>query len=95
MHNMHTKQFVSPSEVAGELDVSTATVLRLIHAGALPAIRVSERIYRIPIASFEIYKAGALRGQPPIRVRRVAEQPKLGEGEDLPEPSRVAASTSR
>lgn len=92
---MHTKQFVSPSEVAGELDVSTATVLRLIHAGALPAIRVSERIYRIPVASFELYKTGKLRGQPTIRLRRVAEQPRLGEGEDLPTALRVAASAGR
>jgi excisionase family DNA binding protein len=92
---MHTKNFISPADVAEELDVSSATVLRLIHAGALPAIRVSERIYRIPIASFEMYKAGTLRGQPAIRLRRVAAQPRLGEGEDLPEPTRVAASTSR
>lgn len=92
---MHTKQFVSPADIAGELDVSTATVLRLIHAGALPAIRVSERIYRIPVASFEMYKAGTLRGQPAIRVRRVAEQPRLGEGEELPKPTRVAASLGR
>jgi excisionase family DNA binding protein len=92
---MHTKNFISPADVAEELDVSSATVLRLIHAGALPAIRVSERIYRIPIASFEMYKAGTLRGQSAIRLRRVAAQPRLGEGEDLPEPTRVAASTSR
>jgi len=92
---MHTKNFISPADVAEELDVSSTTVLRLIHAGALPAIRVSERIYRIPIASFEMYKAGTLRGQPAIRLRRVAAQPRLGEGEDLPEPTRVAASTSR
>ena len=92
---MHTKNFISPADVAEELDVSSATVLRLIHAGALPAIRVSERIYRIPIASFEMYKAGTLRGLPAIRLRRVAAQPRLGEGEDLPEPTRVAASTSR
>jgi excisionase family DNA binding protein len=92
MHDMHTKQFVSPAEVAGELEVSTATVLRLIHAGALPAIRVSERIYRIPVASFEMYKAGGLRDQPTIRLRRVAEQPGLGEGEDLPSPIRTAGT---
>lgn len=92
---MHTTQFVSPADAASELDVSTTTVLRLIHAGVLPAIRVSERIYRIPIASFEMYKAGTLRGQPAIRLRRVAEQPRLGDGEDLPNPSRVAASARR
>jgi excisionase family DNA binding protein len=93
MHGMHTKQFVSPAEVAGELEVSTATVLRLIHSGALPAIRVSERIYRIPVASFEMYKTGGLRDQPTIRLRRVAEQPRLGEDEDRPSPIRTAGAT--
>ena len=33
----------------------------MIHCGELPAILVSERIYRIPGASFERYKAGGLR----------------------------------
>ena len=92
---MHQKQFVSPSEVAGELDVSTTTVLRLIHSGALPAIRVSERIYRIPVASFELYKTDGLRDQPSIQLRPVAEQPRLGESEDLPKPHRVAATAGR
>jgi len=92
---MPTKQFVSPSEVAEELDISSATVLRLIHAGALPAIRVSERIYRIPVASFEMYKTGALRDQPTIRHRRVAKQPRLGESEGVPQPGPVTAIAGR
>ena len=92
---MHTKQFVSPAEVAAELEVSSATVLRLIHAGALPAIRVSERIYRIPINSFEMYKSGSLRSRPEIPLRRVVHEPRLGKGEDLPTPHRTAASAAR
>jgi len=92
---MHTKNFISPADVAEELDVSSATVLRLIHAGALPAIRVSERIYRIPIASFEMYKAGSLRDQPAVRLRQVKRQPRLSEGEDLPKPRPTAAAVGR
>ena len=92
---MHTKQFLSPAEGAAELEVSPTTVLRLIHAGALPAIRVSERIYRIPVASFEMYKAGTLQVQPAIQLRRVAGQPRLGDGEDLPKATRMAASAGR
>ena len=57
---MHMKQFLSPADVARELDISTSTVLRLIHAGDLPAIAVSARIYRIPMASFEMFTAGTL-----------------------------------
>jgi excisionase family DNA binding protein len=95
MHSMHTKQFISPAQVAGELDVSTATVLRLIHAGALPAIRVSERIYRIPIASFEMYKAGTLRDEQAVRLHQVKKQPRLGEGEALPKPRPTAVAVGR
>ena len=92
---MQKKQFISPADVAQELDVSTATVLRMIHAGALPAIRVSERIYRIPSASFEMYKAGTLRAAAPAPQRRVKQQPRLGEGEALPQPRGVGVTISR
>ena len=91
---MQKKPFLTPAEVATELDVSSATVLRLIHRGDLPAIVVSERIYRIPSASFELYKAGTLPGSDAAPVRNVKEQPRLGEGEVLPE-ARRPASTAR
>lgn len=92
---MHEKQFVSPADVAQELDISTATVLRMIHAGALPAIRVSERIYRIPSASFEMYKAGTLRTVGPAPLRRVKQQPRLGTAEALPEPQEASVAIAR
>lgn len=83
-HTMHEKPFLSPFDIAHELDISTTTVLRLIHAGTLPAIHVSERIYRIPVASFEMYKAGTLRAAEPAPVGRVLRQPRLGDDEVLP-----------
>lgn len=87
---MQKKQFVTPADVAAELDVSSATVLRMIHRGELPAIHVSERIYRIPAASFEMYKAGTLRTVTPAPVRTVKRQPGIGEGEALPTARREA-----
>ena len=83
---MHQKQFLSPAEVAAELSVSTSTVLRLIHADQLPAIPVSERIYRIPVASFEMFKAGTLRKAALAPLGRRKARPRLGEGERFPEP---------
>ncbi len=92
---MQKKQFISPADVARELDISTATVLRMIHAGSLPAIRVSARIYRVPSASFEMYKTGMLRVAAAAPLRRVKRQPRLGDGEVLPQPRHASAATAR
>lgn len=43
------KPFYSPSEVAQILGISTQSVLDRIHDGTLYAIRLSPRIYRIPL----------------------------------------------
>lgn len=81
---MQTKQFLSPADVARELAISSTTVLRMIHSGELPAILVSDRIYRIPAASFEMYKAGTLRAAALAPVGGVKRRPRLGQGELLP-----------
>ena len=91
---MQNKQFLSPSDVARELSISSSTVLRMIHSGALPAIAVSERIYRIPTASFEMYKAGTLRTPEPAPVGPVKQRPRLGSAERLPT-ARTEALRSR
>ncbi len=91
---MQQKPFLTPAEVATELDVSSATVLRLIHRGELPAIVVSERIYRIPAASFEMFKAGTLRVATRAAVRDVPKEPRLVDGEVLPR-ARHPASAQR
>lgn len=52
------KRYMTTSEVADTLRVSTDTVLRLIERGELAALRVSERIYRIPVPAFERYERG-------------------------------------
>lgn len=86
---MHTKPFLTPSDIAQELDISTTTVMRKIHAGEIPAIVVSERIYRIPAASFEMYKAGRLRTAEPAPMGGRKPRPRLGEGESLPTAERA------
>jgi excisionase family DNA binding protein len=55
---MTERRFVTPAEAASVLRVSTDTVLRLISAGTLPAIRVSPRLIRIPAPAFEAYQRG-------------------------------------
>jgi len=85
-HHVQDKQFLSPDDIASELSVSASTVLRLIHEQRLPAIRVSERIYRISAAAFEKYKAGVLESPSPARVASgTKRRPRIGAGESLPE----------
>ncbi len=80
---MQEKQFLSPCDVARELSISSSTVLRMIHSGELPAIAVSERIYRIPTVTFERYKAGTLRTPELAPVGHVKKRPRLGSAERL------------
>ena len=89
---MQDKRFLSPNDIASELSVSPSTVLRLIHEQRLPAIRVSERIYRIPVAAFERYRAGALESPSPARISpEVKKRPRIGAGEPLPEAAETVA----
>jgi excisionase family DNA binding protein len=52
------RRFYTPAEAAQQLGVSSTTVMSLIHSGRLPAVRISERIYRIPIPAFERLVSG-------------------------------------
>jgi excisionase family DNA binding protein len=82
---MQTKPFLTPADVARELDISTSTVLRKIHAGEIPAIAVSERIYRIPAASFEMFKSRRLRAAQPAPLGAPRPRRRIGTGEPKPE----------
>lgn len=82
---MQEKQFYSPAEIAHELGISSTTVLRLIHDGRLPALRVSERIYRIPTASFQRYKSGTLEEPFSAVMGPVRPRPQFGADERLPD----------
>lgn len=76
------KRYLTPSEVASALRVSPDTVLRLIARGDLPAIRISERIYRIPAPAFARYERGAVKRRPVVR-REVVDVEAYGEGEGV------------
>lgn len=95
MQGPTVKIFLSPAEVAAELRVSTSTVLRLIRSGKLPAIAVSERIYRIPVATLERFLNGELDRRFPVTIRRIAgPAPSLGAGEALPVALQPAGRTT-
>jgi excisionase family DNA binding protein len=78
-------RFLTPAEAATVLRVSTDTVLRLISAGTLPAIRVSPRLIRIPAPAFEAYQAGRTPKRRRVVTRATSTEPSLGEGERIPD----------
>lgn len=45
------KPFYSPREYAAIAGVHPSTVLDYIHSGVLYAVRISDRVYRIPLAT--------------------------------------------
>ena len=67
------KRFYTPAEAAAVLNVSSTTVMNRIHAGELPAVRVSERIYRIPVPAFERFVATTPPPQFEVEYREVDE----------------------
>jgi excisionase family DNA binding protein len=76
-------RYLTPAEAATELRVSTDTVLRLIAAGDLAALRISSRIIRIPVAAFAAFQAGR---QPTRRVvvrRKRRTEVTFGAGESV------------
>ena len=73
------ERFYTPQEVAKLLGVSPTTVMSRIRDGALPAIRVSQRIYRIPIPAFERFVDTRAAPAFEINYRRVERVKKLGE----------------
>jgi excisionase family DNA binding protein len=86
---MVERRFITPAEAAEILRVSTDTVHRLISAGALPAIRVSPRIVRIPAPAFVAFQEGRSPGKRRVVRRRRSSEVTLGSRErvSLPEPA--------
>ncbi len=78
------KRFYSPQEAAEILDVSSSTVLNLIHSGQIPATRVSERIYRISVPALERFAAGSPPTSFEVTFRRVGQVGPIGEAIRIP-----------
>jgi hypothetical protein len=57
--------------------------MRWIHDGRLPAIRISERVYRIPVPALDRFLTGRPILRPTIEHRYVDELPEFGEDEEL------------
>src|SRR6266540_3525459 len=51
-------RYHTPREVAQRLRVSPTTVMRAIHEGRLFAVRVSDRVYRIPVGALARFEDG-------------------------------------
>jgi excisionase family DNA binding protein len=78
-------RYLTPAEAAAELRISTDTVLRLISSGALPALRVSARVIRIPVPAFEAFQAGRRPTRRRVVTRRRSTEAALGSREHVVE----------
>ena len=78
--------YYTPREVADALAISDDAVLDLINRGDLPAIRVSPRIIRVPIAAFDLWRSGFRPVRRTVTIRKTKRTLAIGEGEVLPGP---------
>ncbi len=77
--------YYTPKEIAEILHVSDDAVLDLIHRDELPALRVSPRIIRIPVAGFDAWREGRTPRRRRVVIRPASDRIAIGEGETLPE----------
>jgi len=77
--------YYTPREVAEILRISDDAVLDLIHRDELPALRVSPRIIRIPVAGFDAWREGRKPRRRHVVIRAASDRIAIGEGETLPE----------
>lgn len=77
-------RWYSIKEAAEALGVSHDTVGRLVERGELPAIRVSERLIRIPVPALDRYMSGSPPERRTVVHRRVTRELELAPGERLP-----------
>jgi excisionase family DNA binding protein len=82
---MTEKRWYSIKEVADRLDVSHDTVNRVIARGDLAAIRVSDRIVRIPAPALHRFESGAKVERRAVVRRRVSRGVEMGAHEDIPQ----------
>jgi len=81
-----SSRYHTPREVAERLRVSPTTVMRAIHEGRLFAVRVSDRVYRIPVGALVRFERGDESGitVPSVDVPELSEsQPPERAGAEL------------
>lgn len=83
---MSEPRWYTIKEVAERLRVSHDTVARMIARGELPAIRVSERLVRIPAPALHRFETGTPVVRRGVVRRRVRVAIELGPGERIPTP---------
>ena len=74
----------TPREVAEILGISDDAVLDLVNRGDLPALRVSPRITRIPIAAFDLWREGFRPRRRRVEVGPARRVVVVGADERLP-----------
>jgi excisionase family DNA binding protein len=73
------RPYYSPGEVADLARVDPKTVLNWIHQGRLDAVRLSPRIYRIPLAAvIKLLRPEEIK---PVRLQLRGPLPRPGRGE--------------
>jgi excisionase family DNA binding protein len=78
------KLYYAPREVAEILNISDDAVLDLVKRGELPALRVSTRITRIPIAAFDRWREGFRPRRRRVSIEPAARRVIVGADEHLP-----------
>jgi excisionase family DNA binding protein len=84
------KLYYTPKEVAEILAISDDAVLDLVNRGSLPALRVSPRITRIPIAAFDLWREGFSPRRRRVKIAPARRNVVVGEDEQIPAPHRMA-----
>lgn len=83
---MSEPRWYTIKEVAERLRVSHDTVARMIARQELPAIRVSDRLVRIPAPALHRFETGVPVVRRGVVRRRVRDGVAIGAGERIPTP---------
>lgn len=78
------KLYYTPREAAEILAISDDAVLDLIKRGDLPALRLSTRITRIPIAAFDLWREGYRPRRRRVGIAPARRPVEVGADERLP-----------
>ena len=78
------KLYYTPREAAEMLAISDDAVLDLIKRGELPALRLSTRITRIPMAAFDRWREGYRPRRRRVSIARARRGVEVGADETPP-----------